>query len=295
MEIRQIKSFLSVAETLHYGKSARLLNLSQPALSLQIKALEEELGVKLLDRNRQGTAITTAGKIFSENASKALAELDIASRKAQWTAAGKLGLIRIGFISTAGQEIVPTLIRRFRKLYPEVEFSLRNILTSDQPELIQSGILDVGFLRLPIQRMKGIEVTPIHREPFVVIVPSNHRFASSRGVRLRELRGEKFVMYERAFAPGFHDLLIGILSRADIVPDVSQTASEMSTILSLVDSGMGIAVVPASAARQRIAKVACCPVTDKIPSSEIGMITTARVDLPAVERFCELVRTTYSL
>jgi DNA-binding transcriptional LysR family regulator len=154
MEFRHIRSFLSVAETLHFGRSARLLNLSQPALSLQVKALEDELGVELLRRNRQGTVLTAAGQAFREDAAVALEKLEFAKRKAQWASAGKLGHIRIGFISTAGFEIVPNLMRRFRKSYPDVEFSIRNILTGTQLEMIDDGLLDVGFLRLPIKIVK---------------------------------------------------------------------------------------------------------------------------------------------
>jgi DNA-binding transcriptional LysR family regulator len=98
MEFRYIRSFLSVAETLHFGRSARLLNLSQPALSLQVKALEDELGVQLLSRNRRGTVLTEAGQAFREDAAVTLERLEFAKRKAQWASAGKLGHIRIGFI-----------------------------------------------------------------------------------------------------------------------------------------------------------------------------------------------------
>jgi DNA-binding transcriptional LysR family regulator len=290
MEIRQIKSFLSVSETLHFGKSSQLLHLSQPALSLQIKALEEELGVKLLDRDRQGTKITPAGVIFRASAAKIMEELEAACRQTQWTAAGKLGLIRLGFISTAGQEIVPTLIRRFRKQYPQVEFRLRNILTSEQPELIKTGALDVGFLRLPIDIPEGVDVIPVHRERFVVIFPVGHPLANREGIRLRDLRGEKFVMYERAFAPGYHDVVLGILSRAGVIPAVAQTASEMATIVSLVDAGMGVAVVPVSATEHRIARVTTCPILDRIPASEIGMVAAKETDIPVVRKFCELAR-----
>ena len=156
MEIRQIRSFLSVAETLHFGRSARLLYLSQPALSLQIKSLEDELGLTLLKRNRQGTILTEAGRVFRDSAAIALEQLEAATRKAQWASTGKLGRIRIGFISTAGHEIVPNLMRRFHKLYPEVEFSLRNVLTSEQVEKIQNGALDVSFLRLPVGQIHGV-------------------------------------------------------------------------------------------------------------------------------------------
>src|SRR5258706_2910924 len=116
MEHRQIRSFLSIAETLHFGRTAELIHLSQPALSLQIRALEEEVGVRLFERNRRKTTLTAAGLAFRDYAASALSQLDQAIRKARLAANGKLGLLRIGFISTVGNEMVPHLIRRVRKL-----------------------------------------------------------------------------------------------------------------------------------------------------------------------------------
>src|ERR1700723_3725845 len=184
MEFRHIRSFLSVAETLHFGRSAQLLNLSQPALSLQIKALEDELGIQLLSRNRQGTALTAAGQAFREDAAAALEKLEFAKRKAQWASAGKLGHIRIGFISTAGFEIIPNLMRRFRKSYPDVEFSIRNVLTDVQPKMIGDGLLEVEFLRLPLENRSENEVTTVHREPFVAVVPSWHSLSAKKEIHL---------------------------------------------------------------------------------------------------------------
>jgi len=291
MEFRHIRSFLSVAETLHFGRSARLLNLSQPALSLQIKALEGELGIQLLSRNRQGTALTAAGQAFREDAATALEKLEFAKRKAQWASAGKLGNIRIGFISTAGFEIVPNLMRRFRKSYPDVEFSIRNILTGTQLEMIDDGLLDVGFLRLPIENRKEIEVTTVHREPFVAILPSWHSLSAKTEIRLRELKGNPFVMYAREYAPGFHDLLTGILSDAGVVPKVVQTAGEMPTLISLVDAGVGVSIVPASVAKRVVSKVVVCSITDRLPESEIGLAFARQNTAPVVRRFCEFART----
>jgi DNA-binding transcriptional LysR family regulator len=291
MEFRHIRSFLSVAETLHFGRSARLLNLSQPALSLQVKALEDELGIQLLSRNRQGTVLTEAGQAFREDASAALEKLEFAKRKAQWASAGRLGYIRIGFISTAGSEIVPNLMRRFRKSYPDVEFSIRNILTGAQLEMIADGLLDVGFLRLPIEHRKEIEVTTVHREPFVAILPSWHSLSSKREIRLSELKRNPFVMYAREHAPGFHDLLSGILSNAGVVPKVVQTAGEMSTLISLVDAGVGVSIVPASAAKRFVSKVAVCLIVDRLPESEIGLALARQNTAAVVRRFCEFART----
>ena len=271
MELRQIRSFLSIAETLHFGRTADLIHLSQPALSLQIRALEEEIGVKLLERDRRKTTLTAAGEAFRDDAMAALRRIEQAVRNARLAADGKLGLLRIGFISTAGNEIVPDIVRGFRESNPQVEFSLRNILTIDQVQMLDTGLLDIGFLRLPIGEHPELEIVVIHREPFVVVVPRSHKLAKRRKVRLRELSGQDFVMYERAYAPGFHDLLFGILRNAGVVPNISQTAGQMPTLISLVDAGMGISILPASTVRHSGASVVACEIADPIPMSEIGI------------------------
>src|SRR5258707_15573346 len=253
MELRQIRSFLSITETLHFGRSGDLIHLSQPALSLQIRALEEEIGARLFERNRRKTTLTAAGFAFRDDAAAALSRLDQAARKARLAAKGKLGLLRIGFISTAGSEIVPNIIRQFRGLNPEVEFSLRAITTGDQVQMLETGSLDIGFLRLPIGGDSALDVVTVHREPFVLVVPSSHKLAKRKRVRLREVAGENFVMYERTWAPGFHDLMFGILRDAGIVPNVTQTAGEVPTLISLVHSRMGITITPLSVVKQSAA------------------------------------------
>src|SRR5258708_23755351 len=109
--------------------------------------------------------------------------------------------------------------------------------------MLENGSLDIGFLRLPIGGYPALDVVTVHREPFVLVVPSSHKLAKRNAVRLRELAGQDFVMYERTYAPGFHDLIFGILRDAGIVPNVSQTAGEMPTLIALVDSRMGIAIL----------------------------------------------------
>src|SRR5271154_2129013 len=248
MELRQIRSFLSITETLHFGRTAEMIHLSQPALSLQIKALEEEVGVRLFERNRRKTTLTAAGLAFRDDAA-ALSQLEQAMRSARLAANGKLGLLRIGFISTVGSEIVPNIVRQFRELNPEVDFSLRAIPTADQVQMLESGSLDIGFFRLPIGGHSALDVVTVLRERFVLVVPASHQLAKRKRARLSEVSGENFVMYERTYAPGFHDLIFGMLRDAGIIPNVFQTAGEMPMLISLVDSGMGVAVLPASAVK----------------------------------------------
>src|SRR3981189_1378238 len=285
MELRQIRSFLSIAETLHFGRTAEMIHLSQPALSLQIRALEDEMGVRLFERNRRKTALTAAGVAFREDATGALLRLDQSVHKAKLAANGKLGILRIGFISTAGNEIVPTIIRQFRELNAEVEFSLRNVLTTDQFRMLEAGSLDIGFLRLPIGGHSQLEVVTVHREPFVLVVPSRHKLAKRKRVRLSEVAGQDFVLYERSLAPGFHDLVFGMLRNAGIVPHVSQTAGEMPTLISLVDAGMGLSILPASAVRHSVASVVACDIVDAIPMSEIGIAVSKDNRTAVVDTF----------
>ena len=288
MELRQIRSFLSIAETLHFGRTAEMIHLSQPALSLQIRALEDEIGVRLFERNRRKTALTAAGAAFREDATGALLRLDQAVHKAKLAASGKLGSLRIGFVSTAGNEIVPAIIRQFRELNAEVEFFLRNILTIDQIQMLEAGSLDIGFLRLPIGEHSGLEVVTVHREPFVLVVPSSHKLARRKRVRLREVSGQDFVMYERTYAPGFHDLIFGMLRDAGIIPKVCQTAGEMPMLISLVDSGVGVAILPMSAVKRSVASVVACEIADKIPMSEIGIAVQKGNRAPVLDNFRSL-------
>jgi DNA-binding transcriptional LysR family regulator len=288
MELRQIRSFLSIAETLHFGRTAELIHLSQPALSLQIRALEEEVGVRLFERNRRKTTLTAAGLAFRDDAAAAVSQLDQAIRRARLAAHGKLGLLRVGFISTAGNEIVPNIVRQFRDSNPEVEFSLRNILTTDQIQMLGAGSLDIGFLRLPIGEHPELEVVAVHREPFVVVTPLSHKLAKRKRVALHELSGQDFVMYERSCAPGFHDLIFGMLRDAGVIPNVCQTAGQMPTLISLVDSGMGISILPASAVKHSSASVVACEIAGKIAMSEIAIAVNKENRVAVVANFRSL-------
>jgi DNA-binding transcriptional LysR family regulator len=228
---------------------------------------------------------TAAGVAFRNDAAAALSQLEQAIRRARLAAGGKLGLLRIGFVSTAGIEIVPDIVRQFKKSNPDVEFSLRNIFTANQAQMLESGSLDLGFLRMPVGEHAALDVVTVHREPFVLVVPSSHKLAKKKRVRLRAVAGEDFVMYERAFAPGFHDSIYGIFRDAGIAPTVSQTAIEIPMLIALVASGMGITILPASAARHSSAAVVACSIIDRIPMSEIGIAVSKGIRPSVVENF----------
>lgn len=285
MELRQIRSFLSIAETLHFGRAAELIHISQPALSNQIRALEEEVGVRLFERNRRKTTLTAAGVAFRNDTAAWLPQLDQAIRKARLAANGKLGLLRIGFMASVGAQFVPNIARKFKDLNPEVEFSLLAVPTAHQVQMLQTGSLDIGFLRLPIGEQSALEVVTVHREPFVLLVSPSHKLAKRKRVRLGEVSGENFVMNERSYSPGFHDLILGMLRDAGIVPTVSQTVGELLTLISLVSAQMGVAIVPASAAKNSVASVVTCDIVGDLPMSEIALVCHKRARTPVVDNF----------
>lgn len=289
MELRHIRSFLSLAKTLNFSRTAEIVHLSQPALSLQIQALEDEIGVKLFERDRRKTVLTAAGVAFQREAIGGLAQLEQAIQNARLAAQGKIGVVRLGFVSTAGNYLVPKLINKYRALNPLVEFSLRNVLTADQGPMLEEGSLDLGFLRMPFATGPNLDVAPIHQEEFVLVVPSSHALARKSGVRLRETANETYVLYDRPHAPGFHDFVLGILNRAGLIPAVSQVAGEMPTLISLVASGAGISLLPASAVKSSRADVVGCKVLDKIPISEIALVWRRKAAPAVVEQFKKFV------
>jgi DNA-binding transcriptional LysR family regulator len=285
VELRHIRSFLSLAKNLSFSRTAQLVHLSQPALSLQIQALEKEMGLTLFERSSRKTALTPAGIAFQKEAAAGLLHLEQAMQNARLAQKGKQGVVRIGFVSTAGTHMVPGLIREYRRLNPRVEFSLRNVLTADQGRMLEEGSLDVGFLRMPFIGGPEIEVMPIHKEQFVIVVPASHPLAKKSSVRLSDTADETYVLYERAHAPGFHDLVLGILNRANVIPGIIQVAGEMPTLIALIASGAGISLLPVSAVKISRAAVVARKIRDEIPSSEIGLVWCKRPGSRTVDEF----------
>ena len=154
--------------------------------------------------------------------------------------------------------------------------------------MLEAGSLDIGFLSLPIGAHSRLEVVTVHREPFVLVVPSSHKLAKRKRVRLREVSGQDFVPYERANAPRFHDLIFGMLRDAGIIPNIRQTAGDVPTLISLVDSGTGVSILPASTVKRSVASVVACEIADKIPMFEIAIAVRKGNRAPMVDNFRSL-------
>ena len=289
MELKQLRCFLAVAQHLHFGRAAQTIYLSQPALSLQIHALEEEIGVPLFLRDRRKTTLTAAGAALTRDAQAILSLSEQAVQHARQAALGEVGTLHVGFISTAAALLIPPLMVEFRKQHPGVDIELRNVLTEDQVPQLRERRLDIGFLRVPLNAPPEIVVTVIHREPFVLLVPMRHRLAGRKPFTLADLRDDDFVMYTRKLAAGYHDRVLGILNAAGFSPRVAQTASEMYTLVSLVAAGQGIAIAPASIQLHHTAGVVARELPGDLPQSEIALAMNRDNISPVARLFSDQV------
>jgi DNA-binding transcriptional LysR family regulator len=244
-ELRQLRHFIAVAERLHFGRAAAALHMSQPPLSRSIRDLEARVGATLLARSRRRVELTPEGARFLEEAKRLLAQLERAVLEVGRMASGAGGRLRVGFVSLADYGVLPGVLKAYKAARPGVALALREMLTPEQSAALAAGELDFGLLLPPVQ-VPELEHLVVQRERFVAALPARHRLALGRGrLAVRELADEAFVMAPREIAPGLHDIVAGLAARAGFAPRVAQEAIQMQTVVSLVSSGLGVALVPA--------------------------------------------------
>jgi DNA-binding transcriptional LysR family regulator len=291
IELRHLRYFVAVAEELHFRRAAERLHMSQPPLSQQIRALEGELGVSLLRRNRRGVELTPAGQELLQEARDVLAGVDRAVRAAQRVDRGDVGILTVGFVGSAIYGRVPDLLRAFRDAHPDVEMQLRELTSNAQIAELRARRIDVGFLRPPIDA-EGITVEVIQREPVVVALPADHPLAADDvgEIAIRQLRDESFVTLPRSEAPGLSDATLRTLARAGASPRVVQTVSELQTAVGLVSAGIGVALVPASLSALSRPNVVYRPLAGRPPQVDLAVTHRDGDDSPVVRAFLDLAR-----
>ncbi len=250
MELRELESFLAVAEELHFGRAARRAHLSQPALSQQIQRLEKEFGFALFSRNRRGVALTPAGAFLVERARHLLADANDMIGTASRVARGRAGSLRIGYVGSAPYGALPSIMRRLHDYAPDLDVSLIEYKTAQQLELLQQGRLDAGFIHVPAQPLSGFQVVELGPEKLDVALIAGHRLARDRRVRLLSLADEPFVMFPPALEPDTHERIMRACAAHGFAPRVTQEASTLQAVIGLVAAGLGAAFVSASVARR---------------------------------------------
>ena len=292
MELRQLRYFVAVAEESSFSRAAERLNVSQPPLSMQIKALEDELGARLFDRTRRTVEITQAGVLLLDSARKILSELRRGAEVVALATSGKAGLIRMGYTGSVPMlDMFPRLMRVFRDRYPEIRVELRHLSTAQQLEAIAADELDVGILRPPyyFQASPGIAAHKIWRDELMVFLPANHRFADSHNaINLQDLTGEAFVGVAPDVGCGMYDHVMTICSQAGFSPKVVQHARELGSVLGLVAAGIGVAILPQCYGRVGIPGVVSHTLAESNAESALLLAFKTQTATPRLRHFVDV-------
>jgi DNA-binding transcriptional LysR family regulator len=244
-----LRYFVAVAERLHFGRAAEALHISQPPLSRAIRALEDELGVALFARTRRRVELTAEGTRLLEETRRLTGQLERTVHELRAMASGRHARLRIGFVSLADYGVLPGLLKAYKTAQAGVRLALREMLSPDQAAALAAGELDFGLLLPPVSGAAKLEHIVVQRERFVLALPAKHSLARGKGaLRLRELAGEPFVMIPRQIAPRLYDIVMQLAAQAGMPLNIAQEAIQMQTVVSLVSSGLGAAIVPASVA-----------------------------------------------
>ena len=273
--LARLSCFIAVAEELHFGRAAERLHMTQPPLSRQIQQLETELGVQLIDRTTRSVTLTPAGVAFLPDARRILQLAEGAALTVKRVPAGDLGTVVIGFTAASAHAVLPRLLDSARANLPDVKLELREMVSAVQIEGLMTGELDLGMARPPLKR-PGLVSRPLLHEQLVAALPADHPLVGlPRQLTLTDLDGQDVIMYSPVQARYFNELLISTFTIAGASPRYVQYVTQVHTMLVLVRSGLGIALVPASAATLH---------PDGVVFRSIGAFRERPVELDAVWR-----------
>lgn len=297
MDLRRIRHFNVLAETLNFSRAAERLHMAQPALSVSIQKLEGELGTRLFERTPTGVLLTASGEAALVEARRLLYHGEQLMRTARDAAAGTGGRLRVGFVGSAIYRVIPAFIPSFHAQYPGVELVLTEATSARILPMLHEEALDIGIVRTPLLQAHGATLYTLQRDRFIVALPAAHRLAAQESIRLQDLASEAFVMYSPAEATGLHASAMAACEAAGFVPEVKQQATQVPTVLALVESGLGVALVPEVMRGQRAPKVAYLEMRREAQSSEttLALAWQSGNESPAAQRFIDLVRSHGSL
>jgi DNA-binding transcriptional LysR family regulator len=247
IELRHLRYFLAVAETLHFSKAAQRLGIAQPPLSQQIKRLEQLLGHRLFDRTTRGVKLTLAGQLLAERARSTIEKVQDDLAQVRRLGRGEEGTLTVGFAGSVMFTDLPAAIESYRRRYPKVELRLRELNTSAQIAALLTGTLDLGFLR-DADPSDGIEISTLIEERYVAVLPRAHALARRRSLRVRDLQKEPFILFARRMGPLAFDRTIACCEKNGFRPNIVQDAPQWPTLVRLVAAGLGVSLAPACVA-----------------------------------------------
>ncbi len=278
-----------VAEELHFTHAAERLHIAQPPLSYHIQRLERDLGVQLFERTRHSVQLTDAGHVLLSEARRIFGQMEQTVRMVQRVGHGEVGLLTLGFVPSASNNILPMCLRVFHERFPAVQLSLKEMNPDQLVRGLHDQHIDVGFLYLPLND-SDLNTRPVQHEPLLVVLPMTHPLATRPEIALQALADDLFILPPRyTWVPGLRSHIMDACRRAGFVPKVAQEAWLMQTIIGLVAANMGIALVPASVQNLHRTGVVYKLLQDSSIEVNMGVIWRRDEALPTVERFLQVM------
>ncbi|MDB5362389.1 MAG: LysR family transcriptional regulator [Rhodospirillales bacterium] len=290
MELRHLRYFLAVAEELNFSRAALRLHIAQPPLSQQIRQLEEELGLQLLERGSRPLRLTEAGQFFKTEAATLIAQLEQAVAGARRIGRGEVGWIGIGYVGSAMNLLLPPVLRRFHTEHPGVEVLLYEMLPFEQQAALLDRRVHVGFVRPGIDHADLTEES-LYEEPMSIALPSDHRWAGRCEIAIAELADEPVVLYGGGMARGIdNSFLLSVFRAGGVEPKVAVQSQYAESALGLVAAGMGLALTAAGFGRVPRAGVSFVPAAAPSPSIPMKIAYRATERSPVVLAFLNITR-----
>lgn len=245
LELRHFNYFLAVSEELNYRKAAEKLCISQPGLSRQILQMEEILGVQLFERSKKKVSLTPAGFYLKGEVEFLLNHLAYTTKQVRRIAEGFAGELRIGFLGSAMQQVIPELLLDLQEKFPQVKTSLEELSNMAQLAAVEKDTLDIGFVRLA-RVPDNLCISPVFEDTFSVVVPKNHWLNAVTFKGMHQLAQEAFILFSQEYSPLYFDTIMSICEDAGFTPIVSHKSVHAQTIFKLVENKLGVAIVPTS-------------------------------------------------
>ncbi|MEX3239591.1 LysR family transcriptional regulator [Serratia quinivorans] len=249
IELRQLRQFVAVAEEMSFHRAAERLHMAQPPLTAAIRKIEQELGVLLLERGNRVTRITEAGQVFLIEARRTLAQFERTLGNTRRAARGLTESLRLTFVDSTVNALLPGILWQFRQAHPQAEFHLQEATTAEQLIALRDDRADMGMVVLPVTPQDDLQILPFLFDRMVLALPENHPLATQQQVTLSSLADQPWVLFPAHYGPGMHTAILQACAVAGFSPRIVQEARQMQTIGGLVAGGVGIALMPALFAR----------------------------------------------
>jgi DNA-binding transcriptional LysR family regulator len=289
MEIRHLKYFVAVAEELHFGNAAQRLHIAQPSLSLQIKALERDLGVQLFERNRHKVRLSASGEAALGEAYRLLEQAERVRSSVLHAHKAQVARLSIGCVQSALFDLLPPILDRLHVTHPEIRLSLTDFETASAVPALLQGRIDAGLLR--VDRVQApIKTRRLMRDHFIAALPERHKLAGRARIPLEELAGEPLVIFSREISPRPHDAVIAACLKAGFHANIQYQAGSIQSQLGLAACGVGIALVPSHAREWRVPRVVYRELgSPVVHATDLSLAWNEDTRSPAVDAFLKTV------